>query len=148
MGAQNREGPITWVRDLNASTGTTVIPTASTAGIVVPSTLQEGRLGERVHAFVDHAVGSGTLSLVVHLYGLPRISGDVTVGGQKWAYLASFNSGSSMAVDAKWSPTASTISVAEVFTFSAANYERLASRQYAPGGTNPTTTTYFGFPVE
>ncbi len=145
---QLREGPVTWVRDLNASTSTTVIPTATTAGVAIPDALAAGRLGARVHVLVDHGIASGTLSLVVHLYGLPRNSGDMTTGTPRWSYLGSFNNGSSMAQDAKWSGAATSIRVAEVFTVSPANYERLATAQYAPGGTSPATTTYIGFPVE
>ncbi len=148
MGLQLREGNISWVRDLNASASTTAYMTATTAGITVPTSSAAGFLGSRTHVAVEHSIASGTLSLVVAVYGLPRIMGDMTTS-PTWAYLGSFNNGSSMAVDTgKWSPDASTIRVAEVFTFSAANYERLATRQIAPGGTTVSTTTYFGFPQE
>ncbi len=146
MGSQLREGPVIWVRDLNASTATTVFPTASTAGVVVPSTISEGRAGSRVHALVRHTVASGTVSLTMALYGYSS-RGDFSGGG--WSYLGSFNNGSSMAADtSKWSPDASTINTVEVFTVSGANFERFATRQIGPGGTTPTTTTYIGFPVE
>ncbi len=148
MGTQLREGPVSWVRDLSASAATTAYMTATTAGVAIPAAWAHGNLGNRTHALVEHSIASGTLSLVVAVYGLPRIMGDMTTS-PKWDYLGSFNSGSSMAVDtSKWSPDASTIRVAEVFSFSAANYERLASRQIAPGGVTPSTTTYFGFPQE
>lgn len=146
---QVREGAIGWVRDLDASTATTAFPTSSGAGVTVPTTWPVGYLGSRTHVSVSHTVASGTVSLTLALYGLPRIMGDMTTGSQKWCYLGSFNNGSSMAADtSKWSPDASTIQVAEVFTVSAANYERLATRQIAPGGTSPSTTTHIGFPQE
>lgn len=148
MGVQLREGPISWNRDLNSSASTTAYPTSTTAGVRVPTTKAEGNLGTRAHVLAEHSVASGTVSLTLALYGLPRVMGDMTTS-PTWAYLGSFNSGTSMAADtSKWSPDASTIRVAEVFTVSAANYERLTTRQIAPGGTTVSTTTYIGFPEE
>ncbi len=145
---QIREGNISWVRDLSASASTTAYPTSTTAGVIIPSTSAAGYLGSRTHVLVEHAVASGTVSLTVAVYGLPRIMGDMTTS-PTWAYLGSFNNAASMAADtSKWSPDTSTIRVAEVFTVAAANYERLATRQIAPGGTTVSTTTYIGFPQE
>ncbi len=147
---QIREGNVYWVRDLNASTSTTAYPTATTAGIAVPAGAGAvGYLGSRVHVDVEHSIASGTVSLVVALYGLPRIMGDMTTS-PTWAHLGTFNSGTSMAASTSipWNPDASTIRKIETFNFSAANYERLATRQIAPGGTTVSTTTYIGFPQE
>jgi hypothetical protein len=147
MGTQLREGRIQWVKDLDASTGNTAFPTASTTGVVVPSTLAESRAGNRVHVQARYSIASGTASLMLGLYGY-AVSNTTTTAAIGWSYLGSFNSGSSMAAaTSTWSPDASTILVSEVFTVSAANYERLATRQIA-GGTGISTTTYIGFPVE
>lgn len=146
MGLQLREGQVQWVRDLNASTSTTAYPTLSTQGVKVPSNMQEGNAGSRVHIMCRHAVASGVMSLYVSVYGYSA-TGDFSAGG--WSYLGSFNNASSMAADtSKWSPDASTISTVEVFSMSGANYQRIATRQIAPGGTGVSTDTYVGFPVE
>ncbi len=146
MGTQLREGRILWVKDLDASASNTAYPTASTTGVVVPATLQEGNAGSRVHVQARYTVTSGTASLTLGLYGY-AVANTATTAAVGWSYLGAFNSGSSMAANtATWSPDASTILVSEVFTVSAANYERLATRQIA-GGVGTATTTYIGFPV-
>ena len=144
MSQMLREGAIVWAQDLNASTSTTAFPTTSTQGVAWPTTLN--RRAGRIHVGVRHSVASGTVSLMVQLYGYSAV-GDFSAGG--WFYLGGFNSGSSMAVDgSKWSPDSSTINVAETFTASTENYSRYYTRQIAPGGSSPTTTTYIGFPTE
>ncbi len=149
MGLQLREGAISWVRDLNASASTTVYPTATTAGVAIPAAWAAGNLGSRTHVAVEHSIASGTLSLVVAVYGLPRVQGDMTTS-PTWAYLGSLNNGSSMTATTTtaWSPNVSTVRTVEVFAVAAANFERLATRQIAPGGVTVSTTTYFGFPQE
>ncbi len=146
---QIREGQVYWIRDLNASTATTAYPTSTTAGVAVPASLSAGGLGSRTHVCVEHAIASGTISLVVALYGLPRVTGTMTTS-PTWAHLGTFFNGSSLPGSSTlpWDPTISTIRKIETFNFSAANYERLATRQIAPGGTSPVTTVYLGFPQE
>ncbi len=146
---QIREGNVTWVRDLNASASTTAYPSGSSAGIAVPSALAVGGLGSRTHVAVEHSIASGTVSLVIGLYALPRIMGDMTTT-PTWAHIGTFNAGTSMGASSTvpWNPSVSTIRKVEVFNFSAANFERLATRQIAPGGTTVSTTTWIGWPQE
>lgn len=146
MSFQSREGRIIWVKDLNASTATTAFPVGPTAGVPLPANMQEGRSGGRIHVMARHAVASGTVSLFVSVYGYTA-EGAFTAGG--WTYLGSFNNNAPMAADgSRWSPDISTIATSEVFSMSGANYQRLATRQIAPGGSSPTTDTYIGFPQE
>jgi hypothetical protein len=143
MSMQIREGRVAWTLDLNASTASTVFPTTSTQGIATG----QYRHGSRVHVKIDHTVATGVVSLFVALYGYT--TGDATAAGSGWYFLGAFNNASSMAANtSQWSPDASTIRTAEVFTISDANYDRLYTRQIAPGGTTPNTTTYIGFPTE
>jgi len=141
---QLREGRISWNLDLNASTSTTAFPTSSTQGIAV----SQSHSGSRVHVKVDHTVASGTVSLVVALYGYT--TGDASAAGSGWYFLGAFNNNSSMAASstAVWSPDASTIRTAEVFSASGLNFDRFMTRQIAPGGTGVSTTTYIGFPKD
>jgi len=147
MAHQLREGSIYWVRDLNASASNSVIPSSSTAGVTVPTSISEGNSGTRVHVAVQHTVASGTVSLTVGLYGYTA-RGELS-GTAGWFYLGSLNNASSMAADtSKWSPNVSTINVAEVFTVAGANYERYATRQVTSSTTTGTaTTTFIGFPA-
>lgn len=140
---QIREGRVAWHLDLNASTASTSFPSASTQGVAPGS----AHAGSRVHVKCDHTVASGTVSLVVALYGYT--TGDVSGAGAGWYLLGSFNGGSAMAASSTtpWSPDASTIHTAEVFAVSGLNFDRFATRQIAPGGTGVSTTTYIGFPL-
>jgi hypothetical protein len=146
---QIREGQIYWIRDLDRSASTTAYPTSTTAGVVIPATKAAGYLGSRVHVYLEATVAAGSaISVTAALYGLPRVMGDMTTS-PSWAYLGSFNNGSSMTADtSKWSNTTADIRVAEVFTAAPANYERFATRQIGSSGTGLFTTTYIGFPEE
>jgi len=142
MVAQLNEAPVKWIRDLNGSTAVTVFPSLATDGVAVPG--NTGRDGSRVHIMADYTVASGTMSLTVGVYGYTWPT--TTLSTSTWVYLASLNSGSSIAVDtAKWSVSATRIVLAEVFSFSGENYQRIATRIGPPGGSSPVVSTYVGF---
>lgn len=143
MSTTLREGPVKWQLNLNAASGNTAFPTASTDGVSVPSGYQPGA-ANRIHAMLRHTVASGTVSLSASLFGYSNV-GDFSTGG--WSYVGSFNGGSSMAADtSRWSPDQSTIVVSEVFVVTAENFSRYALRVVC-GGTTSTTTGYIGYPI-
>lgn len=143
MSTQIHEGRVAWNLDLNASTASTAFPTLSTQGVLAASS----RHGQRIHVKIDHTVASGVVSLFTALYGYT--TGDATGAGSGWYFLGAFNNAASMAANtSQWSPDASTIRTAEVFSVSDRNFDRYMTRQIAPGGTGVATTTYIGFPQE
>lgn len=147
MGFQLRDGPVWWVRDLNASTSTTVFPSASTDGIALPTTFGTGRAASKIHVGVDMSVSGGTLSCFVSVYGYAT-SGTLN-SAPRWFHIGTMNSGSAMAANgATHSSSANTLTRAETFSISGENYERFATRSIAPGGTSPVVSTYIGFPLE
>lgn len=149
MGFQIHEGAIKWSQDLNGSVLTTVYPSGGTAGVPIPSL---GRTANRIHIGLDYTVASGTMSITIPVYGytIPLSAGTGSSGSwlstSTWVYLGSLNGGANIAADtSKWSPSATRISFAEVFTVSGENYSRIATRNYAAGGTSPVVSTYVGF---
>lgn len=154
MGMQLREGPINWVQDLAASASTTVYPgsvgTAATAGIPRPV---NARGASRVHVAMDYTVASGTLSTQVSLYGYTESNSSGTAGTfaavSTWVFLGALNGGASITANAAtWTFSATRILVSEVFSVSAENYTRYATRAYATGGTTPSVSTYIGFVLD
>ncbi len=151
MAIQIREAPISWSQHLDASTSATVYPSLSTDGVAIPTSTGHG--ASRVHIGVDYTVASGTMSLTVGVYGLttPLSAGGAAgkwVGTSTWVYLGSLNGGSSITADTqKWSQSATRITLTEVFSVSAENYQRIATRSI-PGGTSPVVSTYVGFCTE
>lgn len=140
---QINEAAIQWRRDLNGSTSSTVYPTSATDGVAIPG--NTGRDGSRVHVAVDYTVGSGTMSLQVGVYGYTYAS--TTWATSTWVYLGSLNGGASITADTgKWSQSATRLTLAEVFSVSGENYQRIATRSI-PGGTSPVVSTYVGFAV-
>lgn len=142
MTNQLSEAEIVWTADLAGTTTVTTYPTSSTAGIAKPAVT--GRAASRVHVGVDYTAASGTLSLTVALYGYATTGWTTST----WVYLGSLNGGSSIAADtAKWSQSATRITLAEVFSVSGENYARYATRVGPPGGSSPVVSTYIGFPL-
>lgn len=143
------EGAIRWIQDIAASASSTAWPSGATAGIAKESlspAIAPGMGASRLHVAAKATAASGALTETIHLYGYAT-RGSFS-SAPEWMYLGSMNSGSAMAVDTtKWSPNASTISVAEVFTVSADNYDRFATRSISPGGTTPSVSTWIGFAV-
>ncbi len=139
------EGEIAWIRDLNGSTGTTVFPSASTAGVAKEDLTAGGRQGaaRRVHVAVDYTVSSGTMSCLIGVYGFAN-KGALT---STWCYLGAFNGGSPVTASTLNSASSTRIVLAEVFEMSTDNYSRLATRSIVPGGNSPVVSTYIGIPV-
>lgn len=147
MGMQLREGPIIWAQDLIGSTGTTVYPSGASAGIPRPA---NARGASRIHVAMDYTVASGTLSTQVSLYGYTESNGTGTAGTfggtSTWVYLGALNGGASITANAAtWTASATRLLVAEVFSVSAENYTRYATRAYGTGGSSPVVSTYIGY---
>jgi hypothetical protein len=146
-----REPPISWSQHLAGTTVVNSYPTSLTAGVAIPGS---AHASSRVHVATDYTVGSGTLSLTVGVYGLttPLSAGGTAgtfLGTSTWVYLGSLNSGASIAADtSKWSQSATRITLAEVFSVSGENYQRIATAIGPPGGVTPVVSTYIGFCTE
>jgi hypothetical protein len=152
MGQQLREGQIIWYQDLANTVLTTVYPSGLTAGVPIPSV---GRTASRVHIGVDYTVASGTLSVTIPIYGLTTVPGaggtvsNTWLSTSTWVYLGSLNAGASITANGgTWNQATSRITFAEVFSVSGENYSRIATRNYAAGGTTPVVSTYIGFVMD
>ncbi len=152
MGMSQREGQIIWYQDLANTILTTVYPSGGSAGVAIPTL---GRAASRVHIGVDYTVASGTMSVSIPIYGYtipPGAGGTVSntwLSTSTWVYLGGLNAGASITADTtRWSQSATRITLAEVFSVSGENYSRIATRNYAAGGTTPVVSTYIGFVLD
>lgn len=135
-------GPIIWQADLASSTATTAWPSGTSQGISLPSaTASPGRVGARLHVLLMYQVAAGTVSTDVHLYGYHAQSGIAS-----WAFLGSLNGGNSITARTdKWSPTTSTVVLAEYFAVGLEQFSRYATRCINPQGTTPLVSTWIGY---
>ncbi len=151
MSIVHREPSVAWSPHLVGTTVVNLFPSTLTAGVAIPGV---GHAANRVHVAADYTVASGTMSLTVGVYGLttPLSAGGTAgtfLGTSTWVYLGSLNAGSSIAADtSRWSVSATRITLAEVFSVSGENYQRIATGCGPPGGTTPVVSTYIGFCVE
>lgn len=146
------EGNIRWLQDLNASTTTTVFPTASTDGVSVADVMtggvSPGVVNNKVYVQVDYRDTVGATSCLIAVYGYSTTGIFGTVP-PTWSYIGALNKGAPIAGTGVGGVQASATRVVstEVFEISGNAYSRFKTRSLVPAGTAPTISTYIGFPV-
>jgi hypothetical protein len=153
MATQLYEGGIRWLQDLNASTSSTVFPTASTDGVSVQSVMTggvgPGRVGNKIYVMVDYRDTVGATSCLIGLYGYATTGVFATVPAT-WSFIGALNKGQPIAASGVGGFQASALRAisTEAFEIGGNAYERFKTRSLVPAGTAPTVSTYIGFPIE